>query len=97
MMIRGYFFAVVLTGLLLSLIACGGAVGGGGGPVDKGGGTTPLNVNIGDAPTDRIAAFALTIDSVVLSGPGVTTTVLGTPIQVEFAHISGTEIGRAHI
>ena len=80
------FVAVACTGLFLSLIACGG----GGSTVDKGVGSTSLNVNIGDASTDRIVAFGLTINSVVLTGAGVSTTVLSTPTQVEFAHLSGT-------
>ncbi len=87
-MIRRFFLAFLWTGLFLSLTACGGS--GGGGSNDKGVGTTPLNVNIGDAPTDRIVAFDLTINSVVLTGTGISTSVFSTPTEVEFSHLSGT-------
>ncbi len=86
-MIRRFFLAFLWTGFFLSLSACGG---GGGAPIEKGIGTAPLNVNIGDAPTDRIVRFDLTINSVVLMGTGVNTTLLSTPTQVEFSHLSGT-------
>ncbi len=88
-MIRRFFLVVLSTGLFLSLTACGGS-GGGSSPIDKGSGTAPLNVNIGDAPTDRIVALDLTINSVVLTGTGVSSSVLSTPTKVEFTHLSGT-------
>lgn len=86
-MARRIFFAAGWTGLFLSLIACGG---GGGSNGSKGVATSPLNVNMGDAPSDRIVAFGLTVNSVALAGSGVNPTVLSTATPVEFAHRSGT-------
>ncbi|HVP44217.1 MAG TPA: DUF5666 domain-containing protein [Terriglobales bacterium] len=86
-MIRRWFLALAWTGLFLSLSACGV---GGGSPIDKGTGSAPLNVNIGDASADRIVSFDLTINSVTLTGSGVSATLLSTPTKVEFSHLSGT-------
>ena len=85
----GRFFAVLAwCGVFLSLAGCGGPGSGGGGG-NKGTATTPLNVNVGDAPTDRIVSCAFTINSVALTSGTGSTTVLSTPTQVEFSHLAG--------
>jgi hypothetical protein len=56
--------------------------------------TTPgvssqMVVAMGDAPSDRVIAFALTVNTMTLTG-GSNPTVISTPTQIEFVHNAGT-------
>ena len=52
--------------------------------------TTQVQVNLGDAPADRIAAFAMTMNSLSMtSTTGGTVTVLTAPTTVEMMHLMG--------
>lgn len=86
-MISRYRFLFILPLVFVFLIGCGGSGSGGG---NKGVAGTPLNVNVGDAPSDRIVSCSFTINSVVLNGTGVTTTALSKATEVEFTRVSGT-------
>jgi hypothetical protein len=52
-------------------------------------GTGQLMVAVGDAPSDRVIAFALTINTMTLTG-GSNPTVISTPTQIEFVRNAGT-------
>ncbi|HEY6307595.1 MAG TPA: DUF5666 domain-containing protein [Candidatus Angelobacter sp.] len=48
-----------------------------------------LMVTMGDAPNDRVIAFALTVNTMTLAG-GANPTVISTPTQIEFVRDAGT-------
>jgi hypothetical protein len=48
-----------------------------------------MMVAMGDAPSDRVIAFALTINTMTLTG-GTNPTVISTPTQIEFVRNAGT-------
>jgi Domain of unknown function (DUF5666) len=48
-----------------------------------------LVVTMGDAPSDRIIAFALTVNSMTLTG-GSNPTIISTPTEIEFVRNAGT-------
>jgi hypothetical protein len=52
-------------------------------------GTSSVLLSMGDATNDRIVAFALTVNSIALTG-GSNPTVLTTPTRIEFVHNAGT-------
>lgn len=52
-------------------------------------GSSQLMVTMGDAPSDRVIAFALTINTMSLTG-GSNPTVISTPTQIEFVRDAGT-------
>ena len=55
------------------------------------GGTNHSILNIGDAPSDRILAFEITINSVVLTdSAGNTASVLPNPARIELTRLAGT-------
>jgi hypothetical protein len=87
--------AVVLAALALSA-GCGG-YSSSNNPMNYPATTTPTGqtahatVNIGDSPSDRVVAFELTINSIVLTASNNTTvSVLTQPRRIELAHLSGT-------
>jgi Domain of unknown function (DUF5666) len=95
----GYFRWMTTTaalGLAILLIACGGgttpqASSPMPNPPLASGSSTVLNVNIGDSPSDRVIAFELTINSLILTrNDNTTVTVLSTPRRVEVTHLAGT-------
>src|SRR4051794_32397705 len=84
-----------LIGAITILTGCGGGTGGssvlppGGGPPPSG--STMSIVNFADSPSDRVVAFALTVNSVTLNHSDTSTsTVLSTPRRVEVTHVSGS-------
>lgn len=52
-------------------------------------GSSQLMVTMGDAPSDRVIAFALTINTMTLTG-GSNPSVITTPTQIEFVRNAGT-------
>ena len=53
--------------------------------------TSHAAINIGDAPSDRVIAFELTINSVVLTASDNTTvSVLAQPRRIELTHLAAT-------
>jgi hypothetical protein len=83
-------------GLAILLAACGGGTTSQlsapmPNPPLASGSSTVLNVNIGDSPSDRVIAFELTINSLVLTrSDNTTVTVFSTPRRVEVTHLAGT-------
>src|SRR5579871_773533 len=51
--------------------------------------SSSVMLSMGDASNDRIIAFSLTVNSIVLTG-GSNPTVLSTPTTIEFVHNAGT-------
>lgn len=79
---------VVLMFALVVLAGCGSSSS------NHNGGSNPLNaalqVNVGDDPSDRVAALLVNINSVTLTNAsGATVSVLGSPTSVEFMHLMG--------
>lgn len=52
-------------------------------------GASRMVVTMGDAPSDRVIAFALTINTMTLTG-GTNPTAISTPTQIEFVRNAGT-------
>ncbi len=53
-------------------------------------GATQVQVNLGDAPADRIVAFAMTMNSLSMTGgTGATVNVLTAPATLEMMHLMG--------
>lgn len=86
-------------GLSIAALAMAGFIGCGGGsttapkpqpdPTPKPG-TTQVQVNLGDAPADRIAAFAMTVNSLSMSSSaGSSVDILAAPATVEMMHLMG--------
>lgn len=80
---------LIVVGVLLSAVGCGGgnaAAGGGGGT-----GTTATQVKMGDAPADRVLAFEVTVGPISLTpSSGAAVTVLSTTRRLELTHLSGS-------
>jgi hypothetical protein len=72
---------------VVALIACGSN---GNGTQSSSANTTPLQVNLGDAPADRLVAFSMTINSMSLTGSGGTANVISSPMTIEMMHLMGT-------
>ncbi len=92
-LIRKHGLLVVGTLLAaLSLVGCG--TGGGsttGSPTPKSSATTPVQVTVTDAPSDRILSFEITINSISLTAQdGSTVSVLSSPTEIELTHLVGT-------
>ncbi len=79
---------VVLLLVLIGLAGCGGSSS------SHNSGSNPasaaLQVNVGDDPSDRVAALLVNINSVILTNStGGTVSVLASPTAVEFMHLMG--------
>jgi FlaG/FlaF family flagellin (archaellin) len=77
----------IVFALALVLVGCGS------GSSQSSSSTPPTStalVNIGDSPSDRIVAFAMTINSITLSGSAGTTTVMSSPTVVEMTGLMGS-------
>jgi hypothetical protein len=84
---------------LLTLAGCGGGSGGrpDANPVTPGAAGNAL-VTIGDAPSDRILSFELTVTSILLTdSTGATISVVSNPVRVELTHLAGTFTPLTHI
>jgi Domain of unknown function (DUF5666)/Domain of unknown function (DUF4382) len=84
-----------LFGVLVIMTGCGG--GGGGSAVlppvvgPSPSGSTLSVVNFADSPSDRVVAFELTVNSVMLTRSDNSTVVLlSSPRRVELTHVSGS-------
>lgn len=85
------FMACVVVALsLLLLFACGGGTTSSQNPNPQPN-TTSLQVNIGDGPSDRLAAVSMTIASMTLKNTtGGSVTVVSSPTPLEMMQLIGT-------
>ena len=75
---------------LLLLLGCGGGTSSSQKPNPQPN-TTALQVNLGDAPSDRLVAVSMTIGSMTLTnGSGSSVTVVSSSTPVEMMHLMGT-------
>ena len=90
---------LALTVAALMLVACGGGGGGGTSPAAPNSppaaapttATSPVQINLGDDPADRLMAVNVTVNTVVLHGAdGHDVTVLASPRPMELMHLMGT-------
>src|SRR5581483_7198659 len=80
--------ALIMSFLLL--LGCGGGTSSSQNPNPQPN-TTALQVNLGDAPSDRLVAVSMTIGSMTLTnGSGGTVTVVSSSTPVEMMHLMGT-------
>ena len=81
---------VVLLSVLVVLAGCGGGNSSSGGNHPLNPSTATLQLNVGDDPSDRVAALLVNVNSVTLTNStGGTVSVLGSPASVEFMHLMG--------
>src|SRR5262245_24775523 len=53
--------------------------------------STAVTVNIGDAPSDRVISFEITVNSITLTkSDNSTVNLLSTPRRIEVTHLAGT-------
>ena len=91
--------SLALIAAALMLAACGGGGGGGTPPASAGTpatgtpttATSPVQINLGDDPADRLMAVNVTVNSVALHrADGQSVTVLSSPRPMELMHLMGT-------
>ena len=81
---------VALAFSVLFLFGCGGGTSSSQNPNPQPN-TTALQVNLGDAPADRLVAVSMTIGSMTLTnGSGSSVTVVSSSTPVEMMHLMGT-------
>ncbi|MBZ5630082.1 MAG: DUF4382 domain-containing protein [Acidobacteriia bacterium] len=86
--VAGILFTLVLLSLVV-LTACGSTTNIQGSLNRSTGGM--VQVTIGDAPSDRIAAFSITINSISLAtDAGNSVSLVSSPVTVEITQLSGT-------
>ena len=82
--------SIVLIVFLFSLVGCGGSGSSSPNPNPQPN-TTALQVNIGDAPSDRLVAVSMTIGSMTLTkASGGTVSVVSSSTPIEMMHLMGT-------
>ena len=82
------FVAMVLSTLVL--LGCGGNTSSSPNPNPQPN-TTTLQVNLGDAPSDRLVAVSMTIASMTLTNAsGGTVSIMSSSTPVEMMHLMGT-------
>ncbi len=82
------FLGLVLLALAGATIGCGGGSAGAGANVQP---ASAVQVKMGDAPADRIVAFELTVNSVVLTDQGGKAfNALSAPTELELSHLADT-------
>jgi hypothetical protein len=80
---------LVLAAALLAT-ACGSGSASTGGPGPGGGASSPMQVRIGDAPSDRVISFEVTVGPITLTPTsGTAVTVLAATRRIELTHLSG--------
>ncbi len=52
--------------------------------------TTPVQINMGDSPSDSLLAFSMTINSMSLTRSNGVVGVISTPMPIEMLHLMGT-------
>ena len=88
--IARYMAPAALAFSVLLLFGCGGGTSSSPNPNPQPN-TTALQVNLGDAPSDRLVAVSMTIGSMTLTnGSGSTVTVVSSSTPVEMMHLMGT-------
>jgi hypothetical protein len=79
------------AGLIAALITSLGCGGGSSSPALNGTPNSAVQVKIGDDPADRVVAFEITVDSVVLTDQkNVAVNVLSSPTTLELTHLADT-------
>ena len=85
---RVAFSAIALS--LLLMLGCGGSTSSSPNPNPQPN-TTALQVNLGDAPSDRLVAVSMTLESMTLTkSGGGSVTVVSSSTPVEMMHLMGT-------
>lgn len=82
--------ATLATVLTAALAACGGSNGTSTTPPPVTAQKTPVQVNIGDSPSDWMLAFSMNISSMSLTGSNGSATVVSTSVPIEMMHLMGT-------
>jgi Domain of unknown function (DUF5666) len=77
---------LTVSGILLALMMAGCGMNN---STQTNQGSSQVMVTMGDAPSDRVIAFALTVNTMTLTG-GSNPTVVSTPTQIEFVRNAGT-------
>jgi len=86
-----YDACAILVVSFILLLGCGGGTSSSSSSPNPQPNTSTLQVNIGDAPSDRLVAVSMTIGSMTLTNSsGSSTTVVSTSIPVEMMHLMGT-------
>lgn len=86
--LQGTLGAAFTVAVALIAFGCGGG-GGGGSPVQPA--SSPVQVRVGDAPSDLVLAFEITISQVVLNNnTGGTFAALSSPVTLELSHRAAT-------
>src|SRR5215469_12349007 len=90
-------FGTVAPWLVLAAALASTSCGGGNNAMSTSSGTSAVmhsamvTVNIGDGPSDQVAALTITINSISLTNSsGTAVPVLTTPVQLELRHLAGT-------
>lgn len=87
--------SILLVASVFSLVSsCGGGSSTMNSPSSPGSSSSAsaAQLAIGDAPSDQLLAFEITIGPIVLTSPnGANVTMLSTPVQMEMSHLSATE------
>lgn len=86
----GKIAALLAAGLLGFLSACGGGGMSSSSQTSSTAATTPVQVNLGDAPADWMLAFSMNISSMSLVGSKGTVNVTSASTPVEMIHRMGT-------
>ncbi|HEV2115360.1 MAG TPA: DUF5666 domain-containing protein [Terriglobales bacterium] len=83
-----FLAAASLIAALISALGCGG---GSSSPALNGTANSAVQVKIGDDPADRVVAFEITVDSIVLTDQkNVAVNVLSSPTTLELTHLADT-------
>src|SRR5579871_1025592 len=84
---RVSIFVAASTLLVLAMVGCGS--NGNSTKPTSASGQSQMLVTMGDAPSDRVIAFALTVNTMTLTG-GTNPTVVSSPTRIEFVRDAGT-------
>ena len=76
--------------LAVALSACSSSSGTSTGTNPPPTATTPVQINIGDSPSDSLLAFSMTINSMSLTRSNGAVGVISTPMPIEMMHLMGT-------
>lgn len=88
--VAAYSACAALFASLLLLLGCGGSTSSSPNPNPQPN-TTALQVNLGDAPSDRLVAVSMTLGSMTLTNSsGSSVTVVSSLTPVEMMHLMGT-------
>lgn len=88
--LRTVAVATLATVLTAALAACGGSNGTSTTQPPVTAQKTPVQVNIGDSPSDWMLAFSMNISSMSLTGSNGSATVVSSSVPIEMMHLMGT-------